>query len=98
MMIFFRGEDVVYYSDYLITFPFNMGLLFAVLPFFKVFVYLSAIPLLFTTYTGLEILIFGQAKDFGALVLVSNLIAVMLFLYNGIYVNKSRICLKRIRI
>lgn len=98
LLIAFSDNSNRSFDVYLITFLLNMGLLFSAMPFRKIYVYVSFVPLLVTSFSSIQTLLYGQAKEFGMLGLVSNVIAVSLFLYNGIYLKRGKICLKKLRI
>ena len=83
LTILFSKDNTLSIEDYFFTLPINIGLLAALLPFNRLIMVISMLSIFFTSFIYTSTLIFANSKEDAWVGISMNLVAILLFRYNG---------------
>jgi hypothetical protein len=82
LTLFFSDDNTVSITDYLFGLSFNFGLLLSILPYHRYNMYISFLPISFTSYIYISTLANGSKWTDDAIGLAINSIAIFLLWHN----------------
>ena len=80
LTLVFSDDGVLDYLDYIVGFVVNMGIFIALFPIKNFFIFIPAIPIIFTSYLYFNTLLFGDSWKEETIGLTTNLLAIILII------------------